>query len=74
MGEEMKSPKALITLRKKSRPLPFSKEFLDELMSGDTRALRVQSYEGLIDSYNHMNGLTHIVEGLGNNNAIFDHP
>ncbi|TQE08404.1 hypothetical protein C1H46_006032 [Malus baccata] len=50
-------------------PLPFSKELLDKPTSGDTRALKMQSYKRLTDPYDHLEGFIYAFEGRGNNDA-----
>lgn len=50
-------------------PLPFSKALLNELTNGDTWAHKMQSYEGLIDPYNHLDGFIYAMESQGNNDA-----
>lgn len=48
---------------------PFSKALLNELTSGDTWAHKMQSYEGLTDPYDYLDGFIYAVEGRGNNDA-----
>lgn len=82
MGEEMKSvwdwlgdiewesePKNL-NYSKEKVPLPFSKELFDEPLSGNTRALKIQSHEGLTNLYDHLDGFIYAIKGRGNNDTI----
>ncbi|RXH78937.1 hypothetical protein DVH24_034144 [Malus domestica] len=55
---------------KEKVPLPFSNELFDEPLSGNTRALKIQSHEGLTDLYDHLDGFIYAIEGRGNNDAI----
>ncbi|RXI02360.1 hypothetical protein DVH24_030289 [Malus domestica] len=52
---------------------PFSEALLDEPISDDTQALKIQSYEGLTDPYNHLNSFIYVVEGWENNDATNSH-
>ncbi|CAN6725511.1 unnamed protein product [Malus baccata var. baccata] len=55
---------------KEKVPLPFSNELFDEPLSGNTRALKMQSHEGLTDLYDHLDGFIYAIEGRGNNDTI----
>lgn len=43
--------------------LPFSKELLNKPTSRDTEALKMESYEGHTDLYNHLYGFIYAVKG-----------
>ncbi|TQE12632.1 hypothetical protein C1H46_001844 [Malus baccata] len=47
----------------KKVPLSFSKDLLDEPTSDDTRALKMQSYEGLSHPCDYLNGFIYAVKG-----------
>lgn len=81
MGEEMNSvwdwlwdiehsskPKNL-DYSKKEVSLPFFKELVDEPTSGDTQALKMQSYKRLTDLYDHLDGFIYVIEGRENSDA-----
>lgn len=52
---------------------PCFEALLDEPISGDTRAFKMQSYEGLTNPYDHLNGFIYVVEGRENSDATKCH-
>lgn len=46
-------------------PLPYSKELLDSVIIGDTKAPKIALYEGLTDPYDHLDSFRYAMEGKG---------